>query len=595
MKYSFPFAANILVFFCSYALWISPAAAADPASTVETRPPELLGITGLTVTGRIQPCGLPTTYHIEYGPTAQYGQRTDETPLPPRLAAFYHETWDEGWNGWMSWDSRLQHFREGGAERGYIRYSGCPRDDHNHDDGVGTVHLAKYMYPGSVQLSIPSAYLAAGDPDFRDARIKIAVRGVDWRPNGTELMWWSQSQSNIDVNPDDHTLSPNYRHANWCYTGTNLTDLLASGKWERAEYRLNNDPQSWSYCGNVGGQVRYAYWSIDQTQRHLNLDLFHMVVFVDIQNRPTGSIDFDEFEVAYRNYSLLFAGNGGKLASAPTGSADDPQALTDGWRNGAGKMWHSAANPAAPLEFVYEFARPVTIRAAQVHQHPDWPSREIEIVVSEDGQTWKPLLRQEIPEKHPAGRNFTFLLKRGLNGAARQVKVRILSGYKPEHWGLGEIELFGDGAEMKTDDDWYNVNLDLTELKPGETYHYRLVARNDRGTILGSDQAFTMPADTKPQVVTGAASRIQSDAAKVEGRLNPLGKKTQFHFEYGLDANYGMKTPPVYGGLQITPRTAFAALAGLKPDTDYHYRLVGVNESGTSLGADAVFRTKPAK
>src|SRR5258708_39908548 len=120
-------APDVLAFLCSWALFSAPAAAADPAPTVETRPPELLGITGLTVTGRIQPRGLPTTCHFEYGPTAQYGQRTGETPLPPRLAAFYHETGDEGWNGGMSWDAPLQPFREGGAERAYIRSSGCPR------------------------------------------------------------------------------------------------------------------------------------------------------------------------------------------------------------------------------------------------------------------------------------------------------------------------------------------------------------------------------------------------------------------------------------------------------------------------------------
>jgi hypothetical protein len=561
-------------------------------TAVETGSPELLGLTGLTVTGKIQPRGKPATYHFEYGPTQAYGRRTTKAPVPPRRTAYYHETWDSGWNGWSSWDSRLTHFAEGGAERGYIRYSGCPRDDHNHDDGLGTVHLAQYMYPGRMAFTVPSAYLAAGDPDFRDARIKIAVRGVDWQPNGTELMWWSQSQSNVELNPDDHTLHPGYIHANWCYTGTNLTDLLATGKWERAEYQLANDPHQWSYCGNVLPQTRYRYWSIDETQRHLNLDFFHMVVFVDPKNRPTGSIDFDEFEVAYRNYSVLSAGNGGKLAAFPSGSADDAEKLTDGWRNGAGKMWRTGEGTLAPLQFEYELARPVTIRAAQIHQHPEWPSREIEILVSADGQTWKPLLRGEMAEKHPAGPNFAFLLKRGLEAAARRVRVRILSGYQPEHWGLGEIELFGDGAEMTTDDDWCHLNTDITDLRAGETIHYRLVATNDSGTIAGNDHVFKMPTDAKPQVLTGAASRVARESAKVEGRINPLGKKTQFFFEYGRDATYGSKTDATYGGLQITPRMAFVTLIGLTPGTEYHYRLVATNETGTTHGADAVFRTK---
>src|ERR1700733_829861 len=61
---------------------------------------------------------------------------------------------------------------------------------------------------------------------------------------------------------------------------------------------------------------------------------------------------------------------------------------------------------------------------------------------------------------------------------------------------------------------------------------------------------------------------------QVQGRLHPLGLRTQFHFEYGPDTRYLMKTPPTYGGLEITPRLVFANLAGLKPGTKYHYRLV---------------------
>ena len=576
---------------CGVLMTLRASTAEDLAPTVETRPPTLLGITGLTLNGRIHPHGLPTTYHFECGPTEQYGQQTVEQPLPPQLAAHYHETWDEGWNGWMSWDSRMQHFEDGGASGGHIRYQSIQQDDHNHDDGIGTVHLAKFMYPGPF-APIPSAYLAAGDPDFRDAMIRIAVRGNQWQPNGTELMWWSQSQSNIEVNPDSKTLGPGWIHANWCYTGHNLTDLLRSGRWERCEYRLTNDSHAWSYCGNAPGRTGYRYWQIDETQRHLNIDFFHMVVFVDPKNRPTGSIDFDELEVVYRNASLLFAGNGGRLVSAPSGSEDDSAALTDGWRHGAGRMWRSAKNPTEPLEFVYAFGNPVTIQSVQIHQHPDCPSKEVEVLVSGDGHSWKSLVRGELPDKDPAGPNFAFLLKRGLNASARQAKVRILSGYNAEHWGLGEIEMFGTGAVVRTDNDWYHVNRDITGLQPGQTYHLRLVAANDAGVTKGNDQAITIPSDTKPHVITVPASRIQADSARVGGRLNPLGKKADFHFEYGVDANYGQQTEPQYGGLQITPRTALATLTGLKPNTTYHYRLVGVNDTGTSYGEDAIFTTK---
>jgi hypothetical protein len=576
--------------------------AADAAPTVETRSATLVGINGLTVNGRIHPYGLPTRYYFEYRRVGHDSRQTKIEPLPPRLAAFYHESWEEGWNGWGTWAVTPEHFDKGGVPNGFIRYENPRGDDHNHDDGTGAVHLAKYMYPGifNPQGNTPSAFLAAGDPDFRDARIRLSVRGNHWVPNGTELGWWSQAQSNPEINPDDGTLHSDYRHSNWAFTGYNLTELLQTGKWERADYRLTHDSNLWTYAGHNPQEVRYHYWPIDQVQRHLNFDFFHMVMFVDPANRPTGSIDFDEFEVSYRNYSLMLPSNGGMLTRAPVGSQDDPVTLTDGWRHGPGRMWQSAADHHGPLEFVYEFANPVTVQSVQIHQHPDRPSREVEVSVSEDGSTWHSVLHGELPQSSPFGPNHAFLLQRGLNAPARHAKVSIASGYQPDAWGLGEIEFFGTGAVMETDDDWYHVNADLPDLHPGQVYEYCLVAMNSAGTVRGDYQQVKLPTDATPHVLTGEASRVSGTSAKVEGRLNPLGQRTQFYFEYGPDESYGQTTNPDYGGQRtepffapiITPRTVFATLTGLKPGTVYHYRLVAVNSTGTAYGADKTFQSK---
>src|SRR5207245_2668113 len=268
----------------------------------------------------------------------------------------------------------------GGAVNGYRRPAEPSTNDHNHDNGIGTVHLTKYLYPGPL-TGTPSVYLGGGDPDFRDAKIAVWVRGNDWKPNGSELLWWTQSQSNIEK---DNT---GWRRANWAYTGFNLTDYLMDGKWHKVEYRLLNDTSNWTYTGGTGG---YVYWSIDRAQAHLNNDFFHMEAFIDVKNPPTGSIDFDEFEVAYRNYSLLLPSNGGKLVSAPP-SADKPARLTDGWRHGKGHTWRSAENPAGPLEFVYSFTDPVTIHTVQLHQNPEWPAKDVEVLTSADGKAFTPL------------------------------------------------------------------------------------------------------------------------------------------------------------------------------------------------------------
>jgi hypothetical protein len=576
-------------------LTAAKSAAAAQSPQVETLAATPLGTKAMSVNGRIQPHGLPATYHFEYGTTAAYGKKTDAVQLPPRLAAYYHETWDHGPSGWESWGGGPQrgfeHHPDGGARGGFVRYTGKSGNDHNHDDGIGTLHLVKYLYPGPVRPA-DSVYLAAGDPDLRDARISLSVRGVNWVPRGSELVWWTQSQSDMEKYAGE---TGPWKRANWAYTGYSLTDQLASGKWDKVEYRLRNHTADWSFGGNNLKQgpsaARYSYWSIDQSQRHLNVDFFHMLVYVNPAEPPTGQIDFDEFEIAYRNYSLLLPSNGGRLVSSPP-SSEPASSLTDGWRHGSGRMWHSAANPSSPQEFVYSLEKPVTVQAVQLHQHTEWPAREVEVLVSQDGQAYSPLLKKALPERHPHGPNHAFTVDHRLNAAARHVKVRILSGYRADHWGLGEIEIFGDGAEMQTDDDWYFVNTDIESLEPGSTYHYRLVATNRAGTIHGPDQTFTIPADTRPHLHTGSASRITATTATLDGRLDPMGIPTHFHFEYGVDAAYGSKTPAIYAGLQNTPRTVIANLTGLKPNTAYHFRLVGVNETGTSVGGDQTFRTK---
>ncbi len=569
---------------------------ADNAPTVTTGPGSALGTRALTVNGSIHPHGEPTTYFFEYGTTKDYGFRTAERPLPPRLAAYYHESWDEGMGGWDSWLTESL-YTSGGPSGGYVRLAEPSQNDHNHDDGIGTLHLTKYLWCGRCldPGRDPGPCLAAGDPDLRDAKVTVWVRGNDWKPNGSEVLWWSQAYVNVQMVDD-----PGWRASNWAYTGFLLTDFLLDGEWHEVDYRLWNDTSYWSFGGNnptlQGGVARrYDYGSIDRVQGHLNDDFFHLTAFIDVENPPTGSIDFDEFQLVYRNESLVFPDNGGRLVTWPRDSEDDPAALTDGWRHGSGRMWKSAPDPGAPQEFVFAFERPVTIDTIQLHQNPEWPGKEVEVLVSEDNETYTSILKRTLPREGEPNANFAFTLDRGLAARAGHLKVRLLSGYDSRHWGLGEIEVFGDGAVMRTDDDLYNVNLDIEHLTPGTTYHYRLVATNGAGTAHGDDRTYALPADHRPLVKTGTASRIQAEAAKVEGRLNPMGVRTRFYFQYGTDTGYGLESAAGYAGLQVTPRLVFSNLTDLAPETTYHYRLVGENEQGVSYGDDATFTTAPAR
>jgi len=555
--------------------------------TVATGPASALGTAAITVNGSVNPHAVATHYYFEYGTSAAYGKRTPVRELPSRLAAYFYESWDEGPGGWTTWGVKQSLHRDGGHSNGFLRISEpSTLNDYNHRM-AGILHLAKFFYSGPVYKS---AYLGGGDPDFRDARVRLWVRGNDWKPNGSELIWWTQSQSNIEAGNQRGV----FRRANWGYTGFTLTAHLRDGNWNRVEYRLRNDTTQWTYGGsNLGsdGRKYYSYWSIDQALGHLNCNFFHLLAFVDPHNPPTGSIDFDEFELAYRNESLVFPSNGGKLIDWPRYSKVDPATLTDGWRHGEDRMWKSQENPADPQEFTYTFESEVTIDTVQLHQNPEWPGKDVEVLVSADGKSYQSILKRPFPEKSNSGPNFDFVVEQGLASKARYLRVRLSSGYQRRYWGLGEIEIFGSGATMVPDDDDYYVNTDLYDVKPGETCHYRLVATNSRGSGYGEDRTFTLPASDQPQVLTGQSSRINGSTARLQGRVNPMGVPTYFWFEYGTDEEYGSKTEVRYAGLEQTPRTVFETLTGLGSRTTYYYRTVAVNGSGTGYGDAARFST----
>jgi len=434
-----------------------------------------------------------------------------------------------------------------------------------------------------------SGFLGGGDAEFRDARIKLWVRGNEWKPNGSELIWWTQSQSNIELGN-----GKGFMRANWGYTGFSLTGYLLDGEWNRVEYRLLNDTSECTYGGSnhgLHGKKKWPYWTIDQVQAHINCNFFHLVAGVDPHRPPSGSVDFDELEIAYRNESLAIPSNGGSLIDWPRDSEQDPTKLTDGWRHGEGRMWHSAENPTQPQEFAFSFKVPVTIDTVQVHQNPEWPGKDVEVLVSEDGSSYQSILRQVLPKTGRPTANFAFALDQGLAARASYLKTRLTSGYQSRHWGLGEIEVFGSGATLRPDDDLYHVNDDIYGLEAGVVYHYRLVGVNEHGTFYGKDQALTLPATNQPYVLTGAADRIDSSGARVQGRVNPLGLPGYYYFEYGGDETLGDRTALRYAGLEETSRTVSASLQDLEPATLYSYRVVAINGSATSYGSLGSFTT----
>lgn len=141
--------------------------------------------------------------------------------------------------------------------------------------------------------------------------------------------------------------------------------------------------------------------------------------------------------------------------------------------------------------------------------------------------------------------------------------------------------------------DAVSVEIPVQGLTANTTYHFRVVATSDGGTVQGGDAtlktAAVPAAITAPAISAGGVSDVQPTAATITGAINPHGAATSYRFEYGPTTSYGSASPP--GSLAASTRasTVRARIGGLAAGKRYHYRLVATNSAGTTRGSDRSF------
>jgi hypothetical protein len=132
------------------------------------------------------------------------------------------------------------------------------------------------------------------------------------------------------------------------------------------------------------------------------------------------------------------------------------------------------------------------------------------------------------------------------------------------------------------------VSEQVTGLKPGTSYRYRVVAVNSAGGTPGAERTFTTVGPGIEVLPPGEVTQSKiTMAAKVDG----VGLPTTYWFEYGNTAGYGFKTEakalPAGNGFQPVS----AALEGLPVGWTVHYRIVATSSEGTNASPDEVATT----
>jgi len=144
-----------------------------------------------------------------------------------------------------------------------------------------------------------------------------------------------------------------------------------------------------------------------------------------------------------------------------------------------------------------------------------------------------------------------------------------------------------DGSESTA------VSATPTDLLPGTTYRFRIVAANNAGSVNGGNLTFTTLPSTPPTVTATSPTGITQTGATLTGKVNPHGGSvTNCHFEYGPGLSYSISTTCKTAVGPVTTDVAESLnVTGLSPKTTYHYRLSVTSNTGTVVSGAEEFTT----
>jgi hypothetical protein len=130
----------------------------------------------------------------------------------------------------------------------------------------------------------------------------------------------------------------------------------------------------------------------------------------------------------------------------------------------------------------------------------------------------------------------------------------------------------------------------LTMLAVNESSGYVYVTDGSQSRVW----IFAPP--SAPTVTKELAAEVETSEAKLGAIVNPGGIETTYRVEYGATTSYGQTAPFPEGsaGESVSSHAVWASASGLLPGQTYHYRVVAINELGTTVGADQTFTTETA-
>jgi hypothetical protein len=144
-----------------------------------------------------------------------------------------------------------------------------------------------------------------------------------------------------------------------------------------------------------------------------------------------------------------------------------------------------------------------------------------------------------------------------------------------------------------------DVSVLAAGLQPATLYRVRLSVTKQTGistteSVVSNEDVFLTDA-TPPAASTLGVSRRTDTGVRLRGLVDPQGSPTTHRFEYGPAGgsfDHHFPIPDAEAGSGNSSQMVVQDVAGLQPETAYHYRIVATNAVGTTQGDAITFKTK---
>lgn len=127
-------------------------------------------------------------------------------------------------------------------------------------------------------------------------------------------------------------------------------------------------------------------------------------------------------------------------------------------------------------------------------------------------------------------------------------------------------------------------------LSPGTTYYYAVDATNSVGTTTITGSCTTALPPSAPSIGAVSISNITTNGASISYQVNPNNAATDAYVLYGTSAS-ALDSNLNYNSGITTTTTLNENFTGLDPATQYFYRIVATNGSGTTQSVIGNFTT----